>query len=136
MRAALTALGRATCASSSPAPAAGGARDPRRRSPSRHARPDERALALFREAYAGEPFVESVTRPRADSDVQHRNVARIGAVASTACARPTLLVFAAIDNLLKGAAGQRSRTPTSCSTSTSRGAPTMSPRDQRAAARG
>jgi N-acetyl-gamma-glutamyl-phosphate reductase len=40
------------------------------------------------------------------ADVQHRNVVRIGAVLPTGMRQPTLLVFSAIDNLVKGAAGQ------------------------------
>jgi N-acetyl-gamma-glutamyl-phosphate reductase len=68
------------------------------------------ALAPFREAYeqpdAREPFIELTTALPALADVQHRNVVRIGAVLPTGLRQPTLLVFSAIDNLVKGAAGQ------------------------------
>jgi N-acetyl-gamma-glutamyl-phosphate reductase len=39
-------------------------------------------------------------------DVVHRNVVRIGVRKVRDLREPTLLVFAAIDNLVKGAAGQ------------------------------
>jgi N-acetyl-gamma-glutamyl-phosphate reductase len=64
------------------------------------------ALAPFRQAYIGEPFVELATTLPALADVQHRNVVRIGAVTPSGMRQPTLLVFSAIDNLVKGAAGQ------------------------------
>ena len=63
-------------------------------------------LAPWREAYAGEPFVEVVDAPPALRDVVHRNVAAIHAVPLVGVRQPTLLVISAIDNLLKGAAGQ------------------------------
>ena len=64
------------------------------------------ALALWRDAYAGEPFVEVTDRLPALADVQHRNVVRLTAVAVQGTRTPTLQVFSAIDNLTKGAAGQ------------------------------
>ena len=64
------------------------------------------ALAPFRDAYAGEPFVEITTGLPTLAEVQHRNVVRIGARVPTGMRAPTLLVFSAIDNLVKGAAGQ------------------------------
>ncbi len=69
-------------------------------------RPIDDALAPFREMYANEPFVELTTDLPALADVQHRNVVRIGARIPTGVRTPTLLVFSAIDNLVKGAAGQ------------------------------
>lgn len=63
-------------------------------------------LAPFREAYADEPLVEVVEDPPALRDVVHRGVARISAVAPKGMDKPMLLVFSAIDNLLKGAASQ------------------------------
>ncbi|AMW03834.1 N-acetyl-gamma-glutamyl-phosphate reductase [Gemmatimonas phototrophica] len=69
-------------------------------------RPLSDALAPYREAYANEPFVELTTGLPALADVQHRNVVRIGAVIPTGLRQDTLLVFSAIDNLVKGAAGQ------------------------------
>jgi N-acetyl-gamma-glutamyl-phosphate reductase len=63
-------------------------------------------LALWREHYAGEPFVEITEDTPALRDVVHRNVARISATIAAGVRRPTLIVTAAIDNLVKGAAGQ------------------------------
>ncbi len=64
------------------------------------------ALAPFRDMYATEPFVELTTELPALADVQHRNVVRIGARIPTGVRTPTMIVFSAIDNLVKGAAGQ------------------------------
>lgn len=64
------------------------------------------ALQPFVDAYANEPLVEVVAEPPALRDVVHRGVARISAVAPKGLDKPMLLVFSAIDNLLKGAAGQ------------------------------
>ena len=64
--------------------------------------------AIWRERYAGEPFVEVVdgaTSP-ALRDVTRRNVVRLSAMPLQGMRRPTLLVLSAIDNLVKGAAGQ------------------------------
>lgn len=69
-------------------------------------RPLDDALAPYRAAYAHEPFVELTTGLPALADVQHRNVVRLGAVLPMGMRQPTLLVFSAIDNLVKGAAGQ------------------------------
>lgn len=64
------------------------------------------ALAPFEAAYANEPFVELTRDLPSLTDVAHRNVVRIGARIPTGVRTPTLLVFSAIDNLVKGAAGQ------------------------------
>ena len=64
------------------------------------------ALAPWRAAYDGEPFIELTSEPPALRDVVHRNVVRIGAVPLAGTRRPTVLVMSAIDNLVKGAAGQ------------------------------
>jgi N-acetyl-gamma-glutamyl-phosphate reductase len=69
-------------------------------------RPLDEALAPYRELYANEPFVELTDDLPALADVQHRNVVRIGARIPSGVRTPTLLVFSAIDNLVKGAAGQ------------------------------
>jgi N-acetyl-gamma-glutamyl-phosphate reductase len=65
--------------------------------------------ALWRDAYAGEPFVE-VAGPSEPMptlrDVRHRNVVRVAARPVDGLRAPALLVTAAIDNLTKGAAGQ------------------------------
>ena len=63
-------------------------------------------LALFRAHYAVEPFVEIGTMPPRLREVQHRNVARIFATSVAQARRPMLQIFVAIDNLVKGAAGQ------------------------------
>jgi N-acetyl-gamma-glutamyl-phosphate reductase len=63
-------------------------------------------LAPFLSAYANEPLVEVVEDPPALRDVVNRGVVRISAVSPTGMDQPTLLVFSAIDNLLKGAASQ------------------------------
>lgn len=63
-------------------------------------------LAPFREDYAEEPFVEIAAEPPALREVVGRNVARIHAVVARGLRQPAVQVFSAIDNLLKGAAGQ------------------------------
>ncbi len=62
--------------------------------------------ALWREFYAGEPFVEIADSPPSLRDVVHRNVVRLSVHAAAGVRQPTLVIIAAIDNLLKGAAGQ------------------------------
>jgi len=63
-------------------------------------------LAPWREAYDGEPFIEITPDAPALRDVRHRNVVRISATPLAGTRAPALLVTSAIDNLLKGAAGQ------------------------------
>lgn len=63
-------------------------------------------LAPWREAYGNEPFIELTAEPPTLRDVVHRNVVRITAIPVSGVRRPTLLVLSAIDNLVKGAAGQ------------------------------
>ena len=60
--------------------------------------------ALFEDAYAGEPFVRLVGSPPGVRDVRETNRCAIHATVEPATGR--VLVFAAIDNLWKGAAGQ------------------------------
>ena len=67
--------------------------------------PDD-LLAPWREDYAQEPFIELATELPTLKDVVRRNVVRIAVRRATGLRQPTLLVFAAIDNLVKGAAGQ------------------------------
>lgn len=62
--------------------------------------------SLWREAFAGEPFLELCDEPPALRDVVHRNVVRVSVTPLAATRRPTLLILSAIDNLMKGAAGQ------------------------------
>ncbi len=69
-------------------------------------RPLHDAMAPFRDAYANEPFVELTDDLPALADVVHRNVVRLNARVPEGVRTPTLLLFSAIDNLVKGAAGQ------------------------------
>lgn len=64
----------------------------------------EDVRGLFEEAYAGEPFVELTDAPPGVRDVRDTNICRIHATVEPATGR--VLVFSAIDNLWKGAAGQ------------------------------
>lgn len=64
------------------------------------------AMQPWRESYEGEPFIELGTEAPSIRDVVHRNVAKIFATRAASVRRPTLVVHAAIDNLVKGAAGQ------------------------------
>jgi len=63
-------------------------------------------LAIYRDAYAGEPFIEIAEQQPTLRDVVQRNVVRIAATMIEGTRTPTLLVTSAIDNLVKGAAGQ------------------------------
>ena len=66
----------------------------------------EDLLAPWREDYASEPFIELSPDLPSIRDVARRNVVRIAVRQVSGVRHPTLLVFAAIDNLVKGAAGQ------------------------------
>jgi N-acetyl-gamma-glutamyl-phosphate reductase len=63
-------------------------------------------LSIWRDAYAGEPFVEVVKETPSLRDVVRRNVVRLSVTLAEGIREPTLIVIAAIDNLMKGAAGQ------------------------------
>jgi len=63
-------------------------------------------LSPWREVFAGEPFIEIAPTTPALRDVVHRNVVRISATPLAHTRAPMLLVTSAIDNLVKGAAGQ------------------------------
>ena len=63
-------------------------------------------LSPWRERFAGEPFIEIADGPPALRDVVRRNVARVWATPAASVREPTLIVITAIDNLIKGAAGQ------------------------------
>jgi N-acetyl-gamma-glutamyl-phosphate reductase len=63
-------------------------------------------IKIWQEAYASEPFVEVAEEPPSLRDVIRRNVVRLSAANAKGTRRPTLIVIAAIDNLMKGAAGQ------------------------------
>ncbi|HVE68800.1 MAG TPA: N-acetyl-gamma-glutamyl-phosphate reductase [Solirubrobacteraceae bacterium] len=60
--------------------------------------------ALYEDAYGAEPFVELSERPPGVRDVRDTNICRISVHADERTGK--LLVFAAIDNLWKGAASQ------------------------------
>lgn len=62
--------------------------------------------SLWRESFKGEPFIEIADEPPALKDVVHRNVVRMQVMPLAATRKPTLLILSAIDNLMKGAAGQ------------------------------
>jgi N-acetyl-gamma-glutamyl-phosphate reductase len=64
------------------------------------------ALAPFRDAYANERFIEVVSEQPTLNDVVRRNVVCMTATMIAGMRMPTLLVTSAIDNLVKGAAGQ------------------------------
>ncbi|HEX6815334.1 MAG TPA: N-acetyl-gamma-glutamyl-phosphate reductase [Gemmatimonadaceae bacterium] len=70
------------------------------------AEPLANPLDLWRAHYASEPFVEITDQVPALRDVVHRNIARIAAHPAAGVRHPTVIVVAAIDNLVKGAAGQ------------------------------
>jgi N-acetyl-gamma-glutamyl-phosphate reductase len=63
-------------------------------------------LSPWKRAYAGESFIELATTSPSLRDVVHRNVVRISAAPVANTRSPMLLVTSAIDNLMKGAAGQ------------------------------
>jgi N-acetyl-gamma-glutamyl-phosphate reductase len=63
-------------------------------------------LKIWREAYANEPFIEITSEAPSLRDVVRRNVVRISCTVAKGLRQPTLIVLAAIDNLVKGAAGQ------------------------------
>jgi N-acetyl-gamma-glutamyl-phosphate reductase len=62
--------------------------------------------ALWRERFAGETFIEIADELPTLRDVVRRNVVRVCATTTANVRTPTLVVYAAIDNLVKGAAGQ------------------------------
>ncbi len=63
-------------------------------------------LGPWRERFAGEPFIEVSAEIPSLRDVVHRNIVRITATMAAGVRTPTVLIVAAIDNLVKGAAGQ------------------------------
>jgi N-acetyl-gamma-glutamyl-phosphate reductase len=67
----------------------------------------EQAVELFSKTYADEPFVEIVEGELPTlRRVIHRNVVSFGFSAVSDVEKPMLIVVAAFDNLVKGAAGQ------------------------------
>jgi N-acetyl-gamma-glutamyl-phosphate reductase len=69
-------------------------------------KPIDDPASIWRHAYANEPFLELSDTPPALRDVIHRNVVRVSVSTVASTRRPTLLILSAIDNLVKGAAGQ------------------------------
>lgn len=63
-------------------------------------------LSFYRNAYAGEPFIEVGDGQPALVDVVRRNTLRLSALMVAGTRAPTLLITSAVDNLVKGAAGQ------------------------------
>ena len=66
----------------------------------------EDPAALWRECYRGEPFIEIADQPPSLKDVVRRNVVRLSVANAANVRQPTLIIISAIDNLVKGAAGQ------------------------------
>jgi N-acetyl-gamma-glutamyl-phosphate reductase len=64
------------------------------------------ALSLWKDCYRGEPFIEVTSEPPTLRDVVRRNVVRISVTRAANVRQPTLIIISAIDNLVKGAAGQ------------------------------
>ncbi len=69
-------------------------------------RPLDDVLAPWRERYRGERFIQVTDELPELRSVQRRNVVQISVRAVTGVRTPTVQVFSAIDNLVKGAAGQ------------------------------
>jgi N-acetyl-gamma-glutamyl-phosphate reductase len=63
-------------------------------------------LGLWRDCYEGEPFIEIADQPPSLRDVVRRNVVRLSVATAANVRQPTLIIISAIDNLMKGAAGQ------------------------------
>ena len=53
-----------------------------------------------------EPFIEVADQPPSLRDVVRRNVVRMSVTKAANVRQPTLIIISAIDNLVKGAAGQ------------------------------
>jgi N-acetyl-gamma-glutamyl-phosphate reductase len=68
--------------------------------------PIDNPMDLWRDAFSGEPFLEICSEPPSLRDVVHRNVVRVAVTPLRSVRRPSLLILSAIDNLMKGAAGQ------------------------------
>ncbi len=62
--------------------------------------------AVWDGTYRDEPFVEISAESPALREVNHRNVCRMHGVMAQGTRVPTLIAFGAVDNLVKGAAGQ------------------------------
>lgn len=62
--------------------------------------------SLWADAFRNEPFLELASAPPTLREVVHRNVVRVHVAPLDHMRQPALLVLSAIDNLVKGAAGQ------------------------------
>jgi N-acetyl-gamma-glutamyl-phosphate reductase len=62
--------------------------------------------SLWAKYYSGEPFIEVANEPPSLRDVVRRNVVRMSVTKAANVRQPTLIIISAIDNLMKGAAGQ------------------------------
>lgn len=69
------------------------------------AMPDD-LLGVWHHRFVNEPFVEVTSDLPALHEVRYRNVVRVTARPAANVRRPTAIVLVAIDNLVKGAAGQ------------------------------
>jgi N-acetyl-gamma-glutamyl-phosphate reductase len=63
-------------------------------------------LSIWRDCYDGEPFIEIADQPPSLKEVVRRNVVRLSVAKAANMRQPTLIIVSAIDNLVKGAAGQ------------------------------
>jgi N-acetyl-gamma-glutamyl-phosphate reductase len=63
-------------------------------------------IKIWEEEYSGEPFVEVTSAAPSLRDVVRRNVVRVSVTDAAHVRQPTLIMIAALDNLMKGAAGQ------------------------------
>jgi N-acetyl-gamma-glutamyl-phosphate reductase len=63
---------------------------------------DEQLINLYKDFYVGEPFVQILNNAPAVKDVAGTNYCHI----YPACVKDKIVVFSAIDNLVKGASGQ------------------------------
>jgi N-acetyl-gamma-glutamyl-phosphate reductase len=66
----------------------------------------EDPTSLWHDCYSGEPFIEVADQPPSLRDVVRRNVVRMSITKAANVRQPTLIIISAIDNLIKGAAGQ------------------------------
>jgi N-acetyl-gamma-glutamyl-phosphate reductase len=66
----------------------------------------EDPTSLWHDCYGGEPFIEVADQPPSLRDVVRRNVVRMSVTKAANVRQPTLIIISAIDNLVKGAAGQ------------------------------
>ena len=66
----------------------------------------DQPLSIWHEHFAGERFIEISEQLPSLRDVVHRNAVRLTVRKASGLRTPTLIILSAIDNLLKGAAGQ------------------------------